>query len=45
MILKEQELNNIIGGGLGRSMLYILGAIGIFVAGVVDGIFRPLKCN
>ena len=34
MILKEQEL-----------LEATLGAIGIFIAGVVDGILRPLRCN
>lgn len=45
MILKEQELQNITGGGISYSILGIIGAIGVFIAGVVDGILRPLKCN
>lgn len=45
MILKEEELENIVGGGISYSLLAILGAIGVFIAGVVDGIVRPLKCN
>ena len=44
MILKEQELQNITGGGISYSILGIIGAIGVFIAGV-DGILRPLKCN
>ena len=45
MILKEQELQNITGGGISYSILGIIGAIGVSIAGVVDGILRPLKCN
>lgn len=45
MILKEQELTKIVGGGVSSSVLAIIGAIGVFIAGVVDGIIRPLKCN
>lgn len=45
MLLKEQELENIRGGGIAHSVIGIIGAIGVFIAGVVDGILRPLKCN
>lgn len=45
MILKEQELTQIVGGGVSYSILAIIGAVGVFIAGVVDGIIRPLKCN
>lgn len=45
MILKEQELETIVGGGVSASVVGIIGAIGVFLAGVVDGILRPLKCN
>ncbi len=45
MYLKEQELNQIVGGGISYTLLGILTAVGVFVAGVVDGILRPLKCN
>ncbi len=45
MHLKEQELNEISGGGISYTVLGILTAIGVFIAGVVDGIVRPLKCN
>ena len=42
MVLKKEELNEVIGGGISLS---ILGAIGVFIAGVVDGFMRPLRCN
>ncbi len=45
MILKEQELLEIEGGAIRYALLATLGAIGIFIAGVVDGILRPLRCN
>ena len=45
MYLKEQELANIAGGGISYTVLGILTAVGVFIAGVVDGILRPLKCN
>lgn len=45
MYLKEQELNNLQGGGISYTILGILASVGVFIAGVVDGILRPLKCN
>jgi len=44
MILKEQELMNI-NGGAKYSLIAVVGAIGVFIVGVIDGILRPLKCN
>ena len=44
MILKENDLMKI-EGGVKYSILLAIGAIGVFIAGVVDGILRPLKCN
>lgn len=44
MKLSEQELLNI-EGGIKYTVLAIFGAIGVFIAGVVDGFLRPLKCN
>lgn len=45
MILEEKELLHIEGGAFHYVLLATLGAIGVFLAGVVDGIIRPLKCN
>ena len=45
MVLKKEELNEVIGGGSSLSILGIIGAIGVFIAGVVDGFLRPLRCN
>ncbi len=44
MKLNEQELLSI-EGGIKYSILAIVGAVGIFIAGVVDGFLRPYKCN
>lgn len=44
MILKENELMDI-EGGVKYSILLAIGAVGVFIAGVIDGILRPLKCN
>lgn len=44
MILTEQELTNIEGGAK-YTILAAIGAVGIFIFGVIDGILRPLKCN
>lgn len=43
MILEENELETIVGGG--KSLWAIVGAIGVFIAGFVDGFLRPFKCN
>ncbi len=45
MKLNEKELETINGGGISWSLVAAIGAIGVFIAGVVDGILRPLKCN
>ena len=44
MILEEKDLVKI-DGGINYSLLAAIGAIGVFIAGVIDGILRPLKCN
>ena len=45
MILRETELLKIEGGALRYAILATFGAIGVFIAGVIDGILRPLRCN
>ncbi len=44
MLLKDQELMQLEGGNK-YTILAIIGAVGVFVAGIIDGILRPLKCN
>lgn len=43
--IQEEELLNVEGGGFGKGLLIAIGAIGVFLIGVVDGFLRPLKCN
>ena len=47
MVLKNQELMDINGGGTGRKIGFgiFFAAIGSFIVGVVDCFLRPLKCN
>jgi hypothetical protein len=44
MKLTNEELLKL-EGGIKYSILAIVGTIGVFIAGVIDGILRPLKCN
>lgn len=44
-MLKDNELCNITGGAVKWTVGVIIGTIFTFLAGVVDGYLRPLKCN
>lgn len=44
-VLSEEKLYEISGGGLSKSFYLALAAAGVFIIGVFDGFFRPLKCN
>lgn len=44
MQLNQEELINIEGGAI-RAWLIIGVGVAVFVAGVIDGYLRPLKCN
>ena len=41
--LEKEELKKIDGGGIFG--ITIIAAIGVFLAGVLDGFTRPLSCN
>ena len=43
--LNKNELLNISGGGIGVGTLLIIGAIVVFVIGIIDGIVRPQSCR
>lgn len=43
--LKEEELKNIEGGGIGVALIFGIIALGTLIVGIVDGYVRPLKCN
>lgn len=45
MILKESELYAMDGGAIHWGVVGVIGAIGVFIVGVVDGLLRPLRCN
>lgn len=44
VLLKENELNNI-KGGFGPWLAIGIGAVIVFLAGLIDGYTRPIKCN
>ena len=43
--LTEKELMNVKGGGLSAYAIAGLLALGVFIAGVVDGFLRPYGCR
>ncbi len=46
MVLKNSDLINIIGGGTSKFTWGILiGGLVTLITGMIDGYFRPLKCN
>ncbi len=45
MKLTELELVEVSGGAIRYGILATIGAALVFLAGVVDGFIRPLKCN
>lgn len=45
MELTKEELNNINGGMALRTRIYFIGGFITFIAGLIDGLVRPLKCN
>ena len=43
MELKNEELQNVIGGGIGKWV--VIGGLITFIVGVIDGFLRPFKCK
>jgi len=43
--LKDSELCMITGGAIKKSLVVGLLALGALVAGIIDGLLRPLKCR
>lgn len=44
MILQENDLKKIYGGGWKAVLGFVAGAITL-ISGIIDGIFRPLGCH
>lgn len=44
-ILTKSELYNIEGGALKKTIALGLVAVGVLIAGIIDGLLRPLKCR
>lgn len=42
--LNNEELNSTVGGGI-AFWSAVVGAFGVFIAGVIDGYIRPNKCK
>lgn len=45
MELQNEELTNVVGGGIKFGIAAVVGGIITFVIGVIDGYLRPLSCN
>ncbi len=43
--LEKNELVNITGGASKKGIGIIIGIVCTFIAGVIDGFMRPLKCH
>lgn len=43
--VKNEQLKNIKGGGISWGLVAGLSAIASFLAGIIDGIINPQKCN
>ena len=44
-MLTNYEMMNIEGGSVNWSIIGVVGASIAFVAGIIDGFFRPLRCR
>lgn len=45
MIIHEQEMKQIVGGGFSLSLGALIGAGITFLIGLIDGYVRPLACH
>lgn len=43
--IKDEKLKTIQGGAIGFGIGVLIAAGVVFIIGVIDGYFRPLKCN
>ena len=45
MVLNNNELKQISGGAINWTAASLIGAAVAFIAGIVDGFLRPIRCN
>ena len=45
MKLNNLEMKKIIGGGISVMTVFGIGSLITFIAGIIDGFARPLKCR
>ena len=45
MVLNDNELNNVYGGGVKLGWYAAIGGFITLVVGIIDGYLRPLSCN
>lgn len=45
MKLTKNELLEVTGGSVNWTAISVIGTIVSFIAGIVDGYLRPIKCN
>jgi len=43
--LNDKEMKSINGGGIGVMGFFGIGTLITFLAGIIDGFARPIKCN
>ena len=44
-VLNKEEMIKVNGGGVSAWAIFGIGAAIVFIAGIIDGFVRPLKCN
>ncbi len=44
-MLTEKEMLNVYGGKVSWSLITTIGGVITLLVGIIDGFFRPLKCN
>lgn len=45
MVLNNEEMMNINGGGFSKGLFGIFGSLSVFILGFIDGFVSPLRCN
>ena len=45
MMMTKEELLKVSGGAVNWTIISIIGTITTFIAGIIDGYLRPVKCR